>query len=99
MVQFQRKICIILKNRFLSIASILVLILIWKLFSTVIASEIILPSPESAVKALFFLIREKNFGSTIGSTVSRGISGFIISAIAALIVGIAAGENKFFYIQ
>ncbi len=96
--QFLKVIFITLKNRILSISSILLLIIIWKILSLFIGSEIILPSPESTFKALFLLAGEDHFFDSVASTMQRGITGFLISGISALIIGIAAGENKYFYL-
>ncbi len=86
-----------LKNRILSIVSITILIILWKLISEFIGSEIILPSPESVFKAFITLAKEKTFIGSVSTTICRGVTGFIISASVALVVGIAAGENKYFY--
>jgi NitT/TauT family transport system permease protein len=96
-VHIPGKIYIILKNRLITAASILVLIVLWKLLSLIIGSEIILPSPESTFGALFGLMMEEGFFRTISFTLKRGIMGFLFSATAALIIGIAAGENRFIF--
>lgn len=83
-----------LKGKLLSLASVLVLLLLWKALSLFLGSEIILPAPEAALSALIELSREENFISSILFTVRRGLAGFLLSAGAALIIGIAAGENK-----
>lgn len=85
---------IILKNRLLFLASTVVLILLWKLLSLIIGSDIILPSPESAYRALLVLSDDDSFLDSILHTLRRGFTGFFLSAFSALIIGIAAGENR-----
>jgi NitT/TauT family transport system permease protein len=84
-------------NKLLLLASTVILILLWKLISLFMGSEIILPSPESAFSALAELVRQEHFARAIFYTVRRGVLGFVLSASAALIVGIAAGENRIVY--
>jgi NitT/TauT family transport system permease protein len=67
---------------------------VWKLLSLFIGSDIILPSPESAFKALSLLSDDQSFLDSIFQTLRRGLAGFLLSAVSALIIGIAAGENK-----
>lgn len=57
-------------------------------------SEIILPSPDRAFAALVELAGEDNFLPSILQTIKRGSAGFLLSAAAALCIGIAAGENR-----
>ncbi|MBN2655481.1 MAG: ABC transporter permease subunit [Spirochaetales bacterium] len=86
-----------MKSRLLSLLSIAVLLIIWKVLSLMLGAEIILPSPERAFGALLGLIREESFVPTVLFTLKRGVSGFLLSAALALVVGIAAGENRFFF--
>lgn len=97
MAPFPERIFITLKNRFLLLVSTVILILLWKLLSTFMGSEIILPSPESAFRALIELFYQKNFAQSVLFTIRRGLIGFLLSASAALVLGIAAGENKIVY--
>ena len=86
-----------MKSRAIFAASALILVLVWKLISLLIGADIILPSPESVFKALFLLLSEENFYNSVLSTLRRGVTGFFLSALTALIIGIAAGENRFVY--
>jgi len=84
-------------NKWILLVSTVALITLWKLVSLFMGSDIILPSPESAFLALIELIRQEHFAVTILFTVKRGVLGFVLSAAAALVIGIAAGENKIVY--
>lgn len=83
-----------MKSRFLLLASAVVLLLLWKLLSLYMGSDILLPSPESAFAALIELSSEDHFVESLLYTIRRGLIGFILSAFAALVIGIAAGENR-----
>lgn len=74
-----------------------IIILIWKLLSLALGAEVILPSPESALDALIRLTGEPGFLSSLSATVKRGILGFLLSAAAALVLGIAAGESPLIF--
>jgi len=86
-----------LPNKLIFAFSALVLVLVWKLISLIIGADIILPSPETAFKALYQLMMDEGFMDSLLSTLRRGFTGFLLSAAAALIIGIAAGENRIVY--
>ncbi|WZL73457.1 ABC transporter permease subunit [Clostridiaceae bacterium 35-E11] len=89
------RISTIIKNKFPTILSIVLLILLWKIISGLFSSEMIMPSPEVTLKHLFLIFQSKNFLQTVASTLIRGVIGFVISGTLGLIVGISAGMNKF----
>ena len=84
------------KNKRITLLSVLFLVGLWKIGSVIIDSELILPSPESTVISVYGLFTESNFIAIIGATILRGLTGFAISFILALILGIAAGMNDGF---
>jgi len=84
------------KNRIISIISVLILLIIWKLLSAIYQSEFILPSPESTLLATVKLFTTKNFLYVAGATIARGIIGFIFSFILGILLGIFAGINSSF---
>jgi len=79
------------KNRLLTLASILSLLLVWKLLAVAWNQELILPSPETTLMKLWLVFNSHNFWPDVGSTVGRGILGFIISCGAGMVLGFAAG--------
>ncbi|MBF8983949.1 ABC transporter permease subunit [Lutibacter sp. B2] len=89
------KIFTIIKSKFPTILSILILITIWKIISEIIDSEIIVPSPEETFKSLILILKSKAFFKTVMATVIRGWIGFLLSCILGLIVGMLAGINCF----
>src|SRR6056297_1684586 len=87
----------ITRNKAITILSVLFLIGLWKAGSMIVSSELILPSPEKTAIAVGKLFINEEFVQIIGSTILRGLTGFLISFVLAIILGIAAGINENFY--
>lgn len=85
------------KNRIITTISILILLTIWKIVSIIYHSELILPSPELTFLATIKLFTTKDFIYIIGSTIFRGIIGFILSFLLGVLLGIFAGINSSFH--
>lgn len=84
----------IIKNKILGLWPLLVLAFIWKLFSLKIGMDIILPSPEKVFMNLVEIIKDELFLKTIFASLSRGIKGFSISFVIALLIAVLAGISK-----
>ena len=87
----------ITKNKIITALSVLFLIGLWKAGSMIVSSELILPSPEKTAIAVGKLFINEEFIRIVGATILRGLVGFFISFLLALILGIAAGINDSFY--
>ena len=87
----------ITKNKIITTLSVLFLIGLWKAGSMIVSSELILPSPEKTAIAVGKLFINEEFIRIVGATILRGLVGFFISFLLALILGIAAGINDSFY--
>jgi NitT/TauT family transport system permease protein len=87
----------ITKNKLITTFSIFFLIGLWKVGATIIDSELILPSPEKTAIAVGRLFIDHEFLPIVGSTILRGLTGFFISFLLAVVLGIAAGINESFY--
>ena len=85
------------KQRYISLASIILLILIWKLLSVFYDSDFILPSPEKTSWTIIKIICSKDFLEIVGITILRGLIGFIIAGILGITLGIIAGTKHNFY--
>ena len=85
------------KNRIITTISILILLTIWKIVSIIYHSELILPSPELTFLTTIKLFTTKDFIYIIGSTIFRGIIGFILSFLLGVLLGIFAGINSSFH--
>jgi len=90
-----------IKSRGLSIGSILLFILAWKLLALFFNQEIIVPSPERTLEQLLVIVKSGDFWPAVAATVYRGILGFIISCAAGLLLGFAAGFSHlvFWFLQ
>jgi NitT/TauT family transport system permease protein len=89
----------ITKKRIINITSVLFLLAVWKILALYFHSSFIIPQPEDTFLTVLKLFTEKDFLSVAGSTVLRGLVGFIISFFlglaAGLIAGISPGVNAF----
>ena len=88
----------ITKNRLLSTAGILFLILGWKVASILIGSEHIVPSPEETMLATGRVFLSQDFWPSLVITILRGLEGFVISLFLALLTGIPAGLSRGFFL-
>jgi NitT/TauT family transport system permease protein len=86
----------ITKNRLISFSAVLLLFVIWKLISLWTGSEQLIPSPEKTLIAVADVVSRDNFWQTLLTTIGRGILGFSISLVLALLLGIPAGMNSTF---
>ncbi len=84
------------RRQYISLASILTMLLFWKLLALYFNSDFIIPPPERVLFKTLTLFTEKNFLAVAGSTVLRGITGFIISFILGIVMGVIAGVNDNF---
>jgi len=81
-------------NHNLSLLGVLFLVCIWYGAAALIGAEIILPTPLKTLQSLFTLITGHLFWASVGSTVLRGLSGFVISFIFGVAFGVAAGKSR-----
>lgn len=79
------------KKKSISLLSILILLIIWKLSSIFIGADIILPAPEKVLISLLNIIKSGPFLTSLINTLFRGLAGFILSLGLGLIIGISAG--------
>ncbi|MCE5346698.1 MAG: ABC transporter permease [Bacteroidales bacterium] len=86
----------ITKKRYLSLASVLFMLAVWKTLSVHFGSDFILPSPETTLIKTIKLFGDKIFLATIGTTILRGVIGFVISVILGIGIGVIAGINENF---
>ena len=86
------------KNRLISIAGILLLLLAWKIISLLADSKQIFPSPETTFLEVIQVFEKGTFWISILYTIARGLSGFIVSMLLAFLVGIPAGINRSVYL-
>jgi NitT/TauT family transport system permease protein len=86
------------RNRLISVAGIVLLIAFWKVVSFLAGSEQIFPSPENTLISVIHVFQREGFWISLINTISRGLSGFIISFFLSFMVGIPAGINRSVYL-
>ena len=82
------------KNNWFSIAGVVLMVLAWELLARKLGSENILPGPLFTLDTLSSLAGEPSFYKSIGVTLLRGLFGFVLALLVALIIGIPSGLNK-----
>ena len=86
----------ITKNRLISLSAIIILLILWKLVSMWTSSEQLIPSPEKTLLSVIDVVSRENFLPSLLTTIGRGLLGFLISLVLALLLGIPAGLNSTF---
>jgi NitT/TauT family transport system permease protein len=71
-----------------------VLVTAWQAASWLARLEIILPGPAATLARLQGVLSSRGFVADVLATVTRGILGFAVSAVAALALGVAAGRSE-----
>lgn len=87
----------ITSKQYVSLASILFMLVVWKLLALHFDSDFALPSPEKTLVTSLKLFGDSKFIATVGSTIARGVVGFVLSGILGVGLGIIAGLNPHFY--
>ncbi len=81
----------ILSRKLYYVGGVILFLFVWKILSTGIGSEILLPSPEAAFIRLLRIGGTAGFWQALGATTLRSLYGFIISYLAGIIAGSVAG--------
>jgi NitT/TauT family transport system permease protein len=84
------------KRQYLGIASVITMLVIWELMALYFNSGFILPTPDKTLVAVVKLFTESGFIAVLGTTIIRGLAGFIISGVFGLVLGIVAGISQDF---
>lgn len=85
-----------IRNRWISVASVVLLLAVWELLALHYDSAFILPGPWETLLSLCGLFAEKGFWAVVGTTLLRGLAGFVIAGILGIAAGIAAGMSSGF---
>jgi len=86
----------ITRNRIISASAVLLLFAIWKLISLLTGSEQLIPSPEKTLLSVVDVISRDSFWPSLLTTIGRGLLGFAISLVMAVLLGVPAGINSTF---
>ncbi len=79
------------KVSIVSIISVMVIILIWKIASLAYNNEALLPAPEIILINLLNIFQRPEFQKIVGLTILRGLIGFFLSLLCGIILGSFAG--------
>lgn len=79
-----------------SVVSVLLILLIWKLLTIRINTDIILPPPERVFVRLFSVFASDEFLLTVAKTCLRTLYGILISFVLGFFIGIACGISGIF---
>jgi len=82
-----------INKRYISLASVICMLVVWKILSLHLKSDFVLPSPEKTLVTTLTLFGNSGFLATVGTTILRGLTGFIISGILGIATGIITGIN------
>lgn len=84
------------KYTWYAVASIGVMLLLWKGASMRYGSDVLLPSPEKTFSTACQLLGQAAFLKVVGYTVLRGLSGFAMAVVLGIGLGIPAGLSPGF---
>ncbi len=84
-----------MESKKISLISVIIIILIWKVASFSYHNEALLPSPESIIINMIIMIQSPDTFYTLVFTLFRGLSGFILSLVTGMIFGTIAGINHY----
>jgi NitT/TauT family transport system permease protein len=83
-------------KQYVSFASVIFMLAIWKILALHFDSGFVLPSPEKTFFTTLSLFGDSNFLSIVGSSILRGLVGFVLSAVLGIGLGIIAGMYPHF---
>ncbi len=84
------------KKQTISVASVAVMLIGWKILAIYFNSDFIVPQPEDTFLTVVKLFGDSGFILVAGTTMLRGVVGFIVSGILGLAIGILAGISSGF---
>jgi NitT/TauT family transport system permease protein len=84
------------KKQYISFISVIVMLIVWKILALYFDSDFIVPQPEDTFLTVVKLFGDSGFIMVAGTTILRGVIGFIISGILGMGIGILAGISPGF---
>ena len=82
-------------KQYVSLASVIFMLAVWKILAMHFDSDFVLPSPEKTLITTINLFGDSKFLKTVGTTILRGLAGFVLSAVLGIGLGIIAGINLY----
>lgn len=87
----------ILKDRKLSMISKLSIMILWIVLSHIVNNEVIIPSISSTFISMIEIINGPDFLNIIKYTLFRTLTGFLISLLLAILIGVVSSFSKIIY--
>jgi NitT/TauT family transport system permease protein len=84
------------KKQYLSFASVVFMLIVWKILAWHFNSDFVIPHPENTLATTVSLFGQKSFMLVVGATILRGLIGFILSLVLGVGIGILAGISPNF---
>ncbi|AHW61680.1 NitT/TauT family transport system permease protein [Draconibacterium orientale] len=84
------------KKQYISFTSVAVMLIGWKILAICFDSDFIVPQPEDTFLTVVKLFGDSAFIKVAGTTILRGVIGFIVSGILGMGIGILAGLSPGF---
>ncbi len=83
-------------KQYISIASVVFMLVVWKILAVHFDSAFIIPHPEDTFLKVVKLLGNTGFVTVVGTTIIRGIIGFVVSGVLGLAIGIMSGVSPGF---
>ena len=96
MLKKQVKKSISSKKRIAYLTGIILLVTLWQAFSLLIGEKVmVLPGPKETLEYAIYLLGKSYTYRCIGFTMGKMLTGFLISFVIALVLGMIAGNSEF----
>ncbi len=83
-----------ISRKWISFGAIFVMIAGWRIAAAIIKQPLILPTPEETIIQLRHLVVTVDFWLHLWATLRRGLTGFGLSLIAGIVIGMLAGRDS-----
>lgn len=81
-------------NSLFSLSSILILFLLWQIYSIHVNNPVLMPGPVNVLKRLFELLTERDTYNVIFTSLTRLLVSLLLALILGTILGLFSGVNK-----
>lgn len=80
------------KNKIITLATVLILFLVWELVARILSLHLVLPTFSSVFLSFLKLFTQKTFYTSLSATLLRSVIGYIIGFVLGVILGVTAGK-------
>jgi len=86
-----------LKKKSMVVLSVIVILFVWQALSMIMNKPVVLPSPFIVIRDFFVLFTRSSFYIQLVYTLGRGLAGFFLAFLLAVLLGIPGGSNQHVY--